>query len=295
MLIAIPSEHPGGLDAPISEHFGHCDAFTVVEVAGGSIGEVSVLPNGGHDEGGCMAPVQMLKNHGVEVLVAGGMGARPLAGFQEVGIAVHFKEDATSVRTAVQLFLAGGCRRFGEAETCGGGGGGCGGHHHHHEPVEREPIVGTADIRSGRVVTLEYELHDGDGDLLDSSRHTGPMRYLHGAGQVLPALERGLVGLEPGQRTDVTVPREEAFGERDDDRLVEVPRSQLPSDVRAGSVVTAQDQDGRRFQLVVSSLGDDRAVLDGNHPLAGKDLVFSVKVLAVESATAEELEHGHVH
>jgi len=293
MLIAIPSENPGGLDAPISEHFGHCDAFTVVEVDDGTIGEVSVLPNGGHDQGGCMAPVQMLKNHGVEVLVAGGMGARPLAGFQQVGIAVHFKEDATSVRTAVQLFLAGGCRRFGEAETCGGGGGGCGGHHH--EPVEREPIVGTADIRSGRVVTLEYELHDDGGTLLDSSRHAGPMRYLHGAGQLLPALENGLLGLEPGQRTEVTIPRDEAFGERDDDRMVEVASSELPPDVRVGSVVTARDQAGRQFQLVVSSLGDDRAVLDGNHPLAGKNLVFSVKVLAVESATAQELEHGHVH
>ena len=123
MLIAIPSDEPGGLDAQVSEHFGHCSAFTLVRVADGKIGEVAVLENTGHDQGGCMAPVMLLKQHGVDTLLAGGMGARPLSGFQEAGIAVHFKEDAISVVDAVKSFLDGKCQAFGEAQTCGGGGG----------------------------------------------------------------------------------------------------------------------------------------------------------------------------
>ncbi|MFO7654215.1 MAG: NifB/NifX family molybdenum-iron cluster-binding protein [Candidatus Krumholzibacteriia bacterium] len=298
MLIAVPSEQPGGLEAPISEHFGHCHAFTLVRVDDGAIGEVSVLANSAHQQGGCMAPVQLLKSNGVDVLVAGGMGARPLAGFQQVGIAVHFKEQASRVAEAVELFLAGGCREFGDAQTCGGGSGqGCGGHDHHdhHAPVEREPIVGTADVRDGRVVSFDFELRDGDGRLLESSSATRPMRYLHGSGQVLPALERGLAGLEPGQEAEIAIARADAFGERDPSRRTEVARADLPPGVAVGSVVTAQDGEGRRFQLVVEELGEETAVLDSNHPLAGKDLVFKVQIRSVESATPDEIEHGHLH
>ena len=124
MLIAIPSDSSEGLDSTISEHFGHCGAFTLVEISDSGIGEVTILPNGGHEEGGCMAPVQLLKEKGVEILVAGGMGQRPLAGFQQVGIAVHSKQNAQTVRDAVDLFVGGGCPAFDETQTCGGGGGG---------------------------------------------------------------------------------------------------------------------------------------------------------------------------
>ena len=89
MLIAVPSESTDGLDAAISEHFGHCAAFTIIAVKNDSIGEVSIVENTEHEHGGCMTPVNLLKEHGVEVLLAGGMGMRPLAGFQQVGIDVH--------------------------------------------------------------------------------------------------------------------------------------------------------------------------------------------------------------
>jgi FKBP-type peptidyl-prolyl cis-trans isomerase 2/predicted Fe-Mo cluster-binding NifX family protein len=290
MLIAVPCEDPGGLDAVVSEHFGHCAAFTLVAVEDGQIGEVSVLENSGHDQGGCMAPVHLLKGEGVEVLVAGGMGMRPLAGFQSVGIAVHFKEDARSVRDAVTLFLAGGCRAFGESETCSSG---CGGHHQ--EEVQREPIVGRADVRSGRAVTLEFILRDANGELLDSSERRGPIRYLHGSGRLLPALERAIDGLEPGARVVVEVPRAEGFGDRDGSRVIQVPRAQLPPDVSVGNVLAAEDPSGNRQSFTVVELDEASARLDGNHPFAGRDLVFEVAVLEVESATADEIAHGHLH
>lgn len=287
MLIAVPSDRTNGLEAAISEHFGHCRAFTLVAVTDDTIGEVSIVENSAHDQGGCMAPVTLLKERGVEVLLAGGMGGRPLAGFHQVGIDVHYKENTKTVREAVELFISGGCRAFGDAQTCGGGGGGCGGHdhHHHHEP-ETIAIDGKADIRNGRMVTVEYQLTDTDGTVLDSSSETGPMRFIFGAGQVFPALEQALAGLEPKALVTKAVPAAEGFGERDESRVIEVPRSQLPPDVAAGAVVSAQDQQGRHIPLQVIHIDDNVARLDGNHPLAGKDLVFELTVKNVESVKA---------
>ena len=131
MLIAIPSEAPGGMDAQVSAHFGHCAAFTLVSLEDNKVEKVGVLPNLGHEQGGCMAPVMFLKEHGAEVLMAGGMGARPLMGFQQVGITVYFNEGAATVSECIKHFIAGTARVFGPAQVCGGGGdsgGGCGGH-----------------------------------------------------------------------------------------------------------------------------------------------------------------------
>ena len=285
MLIAVPSDTNDGLDSAISEHFGHCAAFTLVTVANDAIGEVSILENSEHEEGGCMAPVTLLKERGVEVLLAGGMGGRPLSGFQQVGIDVRYKENAGTVREAVELFISGDCRGFGEAQTCGGGEGGCGGHghhdHHHHEP-ETFSIDGKADIRDGRMVTVEYELKGTDGAVLDSSSVTGPMRFIVGAGQIFPAIEQALAGLEPGAQVAKEVPVSEAFGERDEARVIEVSPSQLPPDTAVGTLVSAQDQQGRQIPLVVIHLDENVARLDGNHPLAGKDLVFELTVKNVE-------------
>ena len=283
MLIAVPSDTIDGLDSAISEHFGHCAAFTLVTVADDAIGEVSIVENSGHAEGGCMAPVTLLKEHGVEVLLAGGMGARPLSGFQQVGIDVHYKEDAHTVREAVELFVSGDCRAFGEAETCGGGTGGCGGHdhQHQHEP-ETVPIDGKADIRDGRLVTVEYELKDPDGTILNSSSETGPMRFIFGAGQIFPALEQALAGLEPEDHVTTAVSAAEGFGERSESRVVEVPRSQLPPDVKVGTMISGQDQQGRRFPFVVIHLDENVARVDGNHTLAGRDVIFEMTVKRVE-------------
>ena len=284
MLIAIPSDTSAGLESTISEHFGHCGAFTIVAVEDGEIGEVSIVENGGHEQGGCMAPVQLLKERGVEILLAGGMGQRPLAGFQQVGIAVHSSKDAVRVRDAVDLFLNGGCPAFDEEQTCGGGGGGCGGHHY--EEVQRDPIEGVADIRDGRIVTLDFELSDSDGHFLDTSTRVGPMRYLHGAGQLIPALESAVAGLEIGARKTIKVPCADAFGQRDQSRIIEVKRTQLPPEAKIGEMVATRDQHGRQIPLTIVHLDDDTARLDGNHPFSGKDVVFKLTVKSVEGLKA---------
>jgi len=290
MLIAIPSDAPGGLDAQISEHFGHCSAFTLVQLQDGQIGQITVLENTAHEQGGCMGPVMLLKQHQVEAMVAGGMGARPLAGFQEVGIAVHFKKDAISVADAVKLFLDGRCRAFGAAQTCSGGGGEC----HNHASVERAPIEGVANVCNGRVITLDYELRDGSGRLIGSSVMSGPMRYLHGSGNILRGIERAMEGLEVGGSKRVELSANEAFGERDERRVFEVPLSQLPPGIEVGALVSGGTSQGQRIPFTVVEIGTDTARLDGNHQLAGKDLVFDITVVSVESATPEEIERGYV-
>jgi len=130
MKIAVPSMAPGGLDADLSAHFGHCDIFTLIDVEGSEIKNVELLHNMGHEQGGCMAPVMLLRDAGVKALSAGGMGMRPLAGFQQVGIDVYYNEGASAVKDAVEQITSGKAPKFGQAQVCGGHGheGGCGGH-----------------------------------------------------------------------------------------------------------------------------------------------------------------------
>ncbi|MFH1061075.1 MAG: NifB/NifX family molybdenum-iron cluster-binding protein [Pseudomonadota bacterium] len=128
MRLAIPSEIPGGLESAFCPHFGHAPAYTLVELDGTEFNELQVVANAGHEPGGCMGPVGMLKQAGVEALVAGGMGARPLAGLQDNGITVYFGGQAATVRQAAQMVATGQAPQFSPAQVCGGGHSDCGQH-----------------------------------------------------------------------------------------------------------------------------------------------------------------------
>ena len=118
--IAIPSNLPGGLEAEVGAHFGHCEIYTVVDVKEGQVIQVSTLPNVPHQQGGCLAPVNHLAQNGVTILISGGMGLRPLMGFNQAGIEVYRGTDAPSVEAAVKALIAGGLERFTREFTCGG-------------------------------------------------------------------------------------------------------------------------------------------------------------------------------
>jgi predicted Fe-Mo cluster-binding NifX family protein len=121
-IIAIPSEAPGGLDALRSGHFGRCDAFTLVEMKDSRVVGSRVVPNGEHQEGGCLVPVQLLFREGATAIVVGGIGARPLQGFQNVGIDV-LVGSGERVRDVVDAYAAGGLRSIADTDVCGA-------HHH---------------------------------------------------------------------------------------------------------------------------------------------------------------------
>lgn len=120
-VLAIPSVNPGGLEAGIDAHFGHCALYTVVEIEDGQVKEVRTMPSCPHEQGGCMAPVNYLADNKVKALISGGMGMRPLMGFNQVGITVYHAGGAPSVGLAVEAFLGEKLSQFTPAHTCGGG------------------------------------------------------------------------------------------------------------------------------------------------------------------------------
>ncbi len=123
ITVAVPSTQPGGLDSVLGAHFGHCDLYTLVDVTDGQIKSVRTLPNVPHEQGGCMAPVNHLAQNGVHILIAGGMGMRPLMGFNQVKINVLYSGGAQTVGEAIDAFLKGTLQQFTSDFTCGGGGG----------------------------------------------------------------------------------------------------------------------------------------------------------------------------
>lgn len=122
--IAIPAMENGGLDGQRSGHFGHCDVFTLVDVEGGEVKKVTTIPNQGHVQGGCMVPVNLLAGHKVNALIVGGIGMRPLMGFQQVGIEVCYDQTRPEIRPVVEDLIAGRLPLLADNQVCGGGMGG---------------------------------------------------------------------------------------------------------------------------------------------------------------------------
>jgi predicted Fe-Mo cluster-binding NifX family protein len=119
--IAIPSVEQGGLEGVRSGHFGHCDVFTLVDVEGGRIKEVTTLANQEHVQGGCMVPVNLLADNKVNALVVGGIGMRPLMGFRQAGIDVYYDAQRAEIKPVVEDLIAGKLEMIGDDQVCGGG------------------------------------------------------------------------------------------------------------------------------------------------------------------------------
>ncbi len=128
-------------------------------------------------------------------------------------------------------------------------------------------------------VGMEYTL-TSDGTVVDSTNGRGPFHYVQGAGQIIPGLERQLVGLHVGDSKEVTVKPEDGYGVVDPAAVIEVPKTQLPKDVAptVGMVLRGVNPNGKNFQARISEVKKDSVVLNLNHPLAGKTLTFKVKI-----------------
>jgi FKBP-type peptidyl-prolyl cis-trans isomerase SlyD len=156
--------------------------------------------------------------------------------------------------------------------------------------VVREVVDGP--IEKDRVVLVSFRLSDAEGELIDAAE---AVRYLHGHGQLLPGLEKALEGLAAGDRTTATLPPKDAYGERDESRMVQAPVAELPAGVAPGARVHGRLPNGGDIFMTVVAIDGPTATLDANHPLAGRTLVFDVEVREVCAATEEDLAHGHVH
>ncbi len=121
--IAVPSMENGGLEGQRSGHFGHCDVFTLIDVEEGEIKNVSTVQNEAHVQGGCMVPVQLLARHNVNALIVGGIGLRPLMGFQQFNIDVYHEAERIDIKPVVEDLVAGKLSVIKNDQVCGGAGG----------------------------------------------------------------------------------------------------------------------------------------------------------------------------
>lgn len=146
------------------------------------------------------------------------------------------------------------------------------------------------------VASFHYTLTDSSGKVLDSSAGQEPLSYLHGSGNIIPGLEKALLGKTIGDKFNVSIPASEAYGLRDDSMVQELPSNMFEGidKIEEGMEFHAETEHGLQVVTVTKVVGDN-ITIDGNHPLAGVDLTFDVEVTAIRAATEEEIEHGHAH
>ncbi|WP_319560013.1 peptidylprolyl isomerase [Marispirochaeta sp.] len=151
-------------------------------------------------------------------------------------------------------------------------------------------------ISQDTVVSIDYILNDGEGNLLEKSDSDENFAYIHGNGQLPAKLEEALEGKETGAKVKVGMTAEEGFGDRDENQIISVPRDRFPEgeEIVNGLQVEAETDNGHQIFTVIE-VQDNSVTLDGNHPYAGVDLDFDVTITDVRAATEEELDHGHVH
>lgn len=151
-------------------------------------------------------------------------------------------------------------------------------------------------VADGLVVSIAYVLK-ADGAEVDRTDKDDPLVYLHGARNIIPALESALAGKKAGDKFRVTLKPEDAYGPYDEQDVERIERAALPdaSTLQKGMVVELEDEEGDVFLATVTEVTPDAIVLDFNPPLAGKTLTFEGEIVGVRLADPTELQHGHVH
>src|SRR6184192_2328477 len=141
-------------------------------------------------------------------------------------------------------------------------------------------------VKTGRVVLLDYMVRVGSGQVVETSAGKSPIEYLHGGGQILPALEKALEGLREGEQASFSIPPEDAYGPRKEDNVVTLPRGLFPGevDLRPGLCLYARASGGQSYPITVREVRNDTVLVDLNHPLAGERLYFEVTIRAVRHA-----------
>lgn len=155
-------------------------------------------------------------------------------------------------------------------------------------PTKSQPQKEALAIQDGSKVHLEYTLSDDKGKLLETNKGKEPLIYTQGQQQIIPGLEKALVGMHVGESKRVAVPPEQAYGPINPNATAEVPKERIPPDaLKVGAELVSQTKTGQVMQVRVKEIKEKTVVLDLNHPLAGKTLVFDVKVLNVLSSKAK--------
>jgi len=160
-------------------------------------------------------------------------------------------------------------------------------------------------IAKNQVVVLDYRLQNGsaEGDLIEETFGTEPLKFIFGIGQMIPAFEVNLEESKEGEEFAFLIRAAEGYGEFEEEALMQVPIGQFAdaegkvnTDVlKPGAPINMQDEEGRSYQGIIKSHNTETVTVDFNHPMAGTDLYFSGKIKTVRDATESELDHGHPH
>ncbi|MGB8190558.1 MAG: peptidylprolyl isomerase [Chitinophagaceae bacterium] len=138
-------------------------------------------------------------------------------------------------------------------------------------------------VKNGDTVKVHYHGKLTDGTTFDSSEGRSPLEFTVGAGNVIKGFDEGVVGMSPGEKKTIHIPAEDAYGPSVDENVIEFPKSQFPADMQPeiGMQLNLRSQDGQSFPVIIAEVKDDVIILDANHPLAGKDLIFDVEVVEI--------------
>ena len=147
-------------------------------------------------------------------------------------------------------------------------------------------------IQTNQIVSIEYEVKDGE-KVVDSNMGGTPLVFMFGKGQIIPGLENGIKNMEIGEKKDILVKAEDAYGEVNPDAQQVVPKDQFAGiDLEVGMTLYGQGEDGGTVQVIVKEIEEENVTIDFNHPLAGKDLMFHVAINNIRDASAEEAMTG---
>lgn len=137
-------------------------------------------------------------------------------------------------------------------------------------------------IENGKVVSVHYVGKFTDGEVFDSSEGREPLQFQVGSGQLIPGFESAIIGKVVGDKVTANIAPEEGYGLVREDLIVSVPLDKMPGEVEVGQALEAQGENGQSAQVFVKEVNEDTVVIDGNHPLAGKDLVFEIEVVEIQ-------------
>lgn len=159
-------------------------------------------------------------------------------------------------------------------------------------------------IEKNKVVSLVYKLqeNDSDGQVVEQVQENKPFVFMFGAGHMLEKFEDNLEGLAEEESFDFKIEKDEAYGDFQENAIIDVPKNLFEVDGKlredllvVGQVIPMEDKEGNQLTGIVKEVQDEKVVMDFNHPMAGKDLYFTGKILEVREPSQEELEHGHAH
>lgn len=137
-------------------------------------------------------------------------------------------------------------------------------------------------IQKGNIVAVNYTGKFPNGEVFDSSEGRDPLKFQVGSGQIIPGFENAILNKATGDKITINIAPEEAYGEVREDLIVKVPLEQMPGEVEVGQSLQAESDNGQAVNVIIKEVNEDHVIIDGNHPLAGKELIFNISVVSID-------------